>query len=170
MAHSSSLAGSFRGDEVTGISTQALPFSVGGGEGTLVARRLLRGGGEDCTICSAGCNDRFGIFVTSYLSPETLTESKLVRTSSLRQLRKMLYTAAEEGEGMSCFMSTRSRKAGSWQLASISEYERDYSRLQLTMASMRLLVQHTNMLGRLRNLSSAVRSWFVAYIVMSVIL
>jgi hypothetical protein len=168
MAHSSSLAGSFRGDEVTEFSTHASPFSVGGGERTRVARRLLRGGGEDCTICSAGRNDGLGSLITSSLSPDLLTESKLVRTSSFKQLRKMLYTAAEEGGGTSCFMSTRSRKAGSWQLASISEYERDYPRLQLTMASMRLLVQHTNMLGRLRNLSSAVRSWFVAYIGMSV--
>lgn len=34
--------------------------------------------------------------------------------------------------------------------------------LKLTMASMRLLVQQTKILGRARNLSRAVRSWLVA--------
>jgi hypothetical protein len=34
----------------------------------------------------------------------------------------------------------------------------------LTIASTRLLVQHTRMLGRLRSRSRAVRSWFVACI------
>lgn len=42
-------------------------------------------------------------------------DNRLLLASSLRQLRKMLYTAADDGEGTCCLMSTRSRKAGSWR-------------------------------------------------------
>jgi hypothetical protein len=94
--------------------TYAAGCLVGDGVRSAAIRRFLRAGGEDVTVCA--CEDGSGVVasVTRDLLAFVLTESRLLLASSLRQLRKMLYTAAEDGEGTCCLMSTRSRKAGSW--------------------------------------------------------
>ena len=82
---------------------------VGGGVRSAATRRLLRLDGEDVAGCDS-CDDVAAFVPREPLAP---AESRLLLESSLRQLRKMLYTAAEDGEGTCCLMSTRSRKAGS---------------------------------------------------------
>jgi hypothetical protein len=95
--------------------TYAVGCLVGRGVRSAAMRRFLRAGGEDVIVCA--CEDGSGIVasVARNLLVFVLTESRLLLASSLRQLRKMLYTAAEDGEGTCCVMSTRSRKAGSWR-------------------------------------------------------
>jgi hypothetical protein len=136
---------------------------VGGGVMSVVTRRFLRADGEDVAVCAADG----GSNVALEWLPLEFAESRLLLASSLRQLRKMLYTAAEEGEGTCCLMSTRSRNAGSWRETVVSTNlagRLSGTRRFPTMASTRLLVQQTKMLGRLRRWSRAVRSWFVAWI------
>jgi hypothetical protein len=82
---------------------------VGGGVRSAATRRLLRVDGKDVAGCDS-CDD-VAVFVPR--EPLAPAESRLLLESSLRQLRKILYTAAEDGEGTCCLMSTRSRKAGS---------------------------------------------------------
>jgi hypothetical protein len=91
---------------------------VGGGVRSAATRRLLRLDGEDVASCDGtSCDDVEASVLWEPLAP---AESRLLLESSLRQLRKMLYTAAEDGEGTCCLMSTRSRKAGSWRETAVS--------------------------------------------------
>ena len=89
---------------------------VGGGVRSAATRRLLWVDGEDVAGCDS-CDDVAAFAPREPLAP---AESRLLLESSLRQLRKMLYTAAEDGEGTCCLMSTRSRKAGSWRETAVS--------------------------------------------------
>jgi hypothetical protein len=91
---------------------------VGGGVRSAATRRLLRLDGEDVAGCDGtGCDDVAASVLWEPLAP---AESRLLLESSLRQLRKMLYAAAEDGEGTCCLMSTRSRKAESWRETAVS--------------------------------------------------
>jgi hypothetical protein len=93
--------------------TYAVGCLVGGGVRSAVTRRLLRADGEEVAVCA--CEDGGKVVVSGAWDwlPLALTESRLLLASSLRQLRNMLYTAADDGEGTCCLMSTRSRNAGS---------------------------------------------------------
>jgi hypothetical protein len=95
--------------------TYAVGCLVGVGVRSAAMRRLLRAGGEDMTVCACEDGSDIAASVARDLLVFVLTESRLLLASSLKQLRKMLYTAAEDGEGTCCLMSTRSRKAGSWR-------------------------------------------------------
>jgi hypothetical protein len=55
------LVGSFKGEEVTGASTYASDFLVGGGERRLATRRLLRAGGDLWAgCCGSSCAEGLG--------------------------------------------------------------------------------------------------------------
>ena len=95
------------------MRTYAVGCLVGGGVRSAVTRRLLRADGDDMAACA--CEDGGKVVVSGAWDwlPLALAESRLLLASSSRQLRKMLYTAADDGEGTCCLMSTRSRNAGS---------------------------------------------------------
>ena len=91
VSDTSSLVGSFNGEEVIGMSVYASDFLVGGGESCLATRRLLRAGGEfGIVCCGSSCADGLGNTMVSSSLPMIVGESSLVRASSFRQLRKML--------------------------------------------------------------------------------